>query len=107
MNKSEIRENLRKLSENIDPENFIYEFLECFGLSKTTITRLKKGDFNVEDQEPDVFNRRRIFFRPVESEQLYLEIDWLPQEKAAARFKRPSLFGTDFETALETNIHLK
>src|SRR5690625_1602404 len=107
MNKSEIRENLRKLSENIDPENFIYEFLECFGLSKTTITRLKKGDFNVADREGDVFHRRRIFFRPVESEQLYLEIDRLAQEKAVDRFKPRFLFVTDFKTAVATDIRLK
>lgn len=107
MNKNEIRENLRNLSVNIDPENFIYEFLECFGLSKTTITRLKKGDFNVADREGDVFHRRRIFFRPVESAQLYLEIDQLAQEKAVDRFKPRFLFVTDFKTAVATDIRLK
>lgn len=39
---TEIQQRLQVLSTNLDEENSIYDFLLSFGLSKTTITRLKK-----------------------------------------------------------------
>lgn len=69
MKKSEIQQNLHTLSQNIDQENFIYDFLASFGLSKTTITRLKKGDYNLSKVDGELFCKGKIFFK-VEKEVL-------------------------------------
>ncbi len=60
MNKNEIYQYLSKLSENLDKENFIYDFLLAFGLSKTTITRLRKGDYNLSKEEGVLWNCQLI-----------------------------------------------
>jgi len=49
MKKSEIRQQLNILSQTVNHSSFIYDFLSCFGLSKTTIARLRKGDYNLSD----------------------------------------------------------
>lgn len=46
MTSKEIEQNLHKLIENFDKDEFIYDFLTAFDFSKTSITRLKKGDLN-------------------------------------------------------------
>jgi hypothetical protein len=55
MKKSEIREKLVELAQDIDENSFIYDFLSCFGLSKTTIARLRKGDYNLSKVNGELF----------------------------------------------------
>lgn len=45
MNSHEIEHNVKRIFENFIRENFIYDLLLAYGISKTSITRLKNGDF--------------------------------------------------------------
>ena len=74
MKKSEIQQNLHTLSQNIDQENFIYDFLLSFGLSKTTITRLKKGDYNLSKVDGELFYKGKIFFHSRKKVSMYEKI---------------------------------
>ena len=38
--------DLKNISSKINEENFIYDFLLAYGLPKSSINRLKKGDYN-------------------------------------------------------------
>ena len=51
MNKTQIEKSLDELVKSFDKENFIYDLLVAYGISKTSITRLKKGDFNLSKVE--------------------------------------------------------
>lgn len=103
MRKTEIQQNLQELAENIDKENFIYTFLLSFGLSKTTITRLKKGDYNLSKNKGEVFHRRRIFFKEVDSNQLLTTIDALSKDDKILRHKPRFIVVTDYKTVLATD----
>ena len=63
MTSKEIELNLAKITENLIPEEFIYDFLLAFGISKTSVARLKKGDFNMSKVEGELLYKGKIFFR--------------------------------------------
>ena len=46
MNLERIESELKNISSKINEENFIYDFLLAYGLPKSSINRLKKGDYN-------------------------------------------------------------
>src|SRR5699024_10875583 len=107
MKKTEIHQHLITLAENIDHENFIYDFLLSFGISKTTITRLKKGDYNLSKEEGEVLYKGKIFFRPEFENELLSAIDTLAKDPKVKRAKPRFIFVTDFKTvaAIDTRLH--
>lgn len=108
MKKTEIQDKLKYIAQNIDGENFIYDFLLSFGLSKTTITRLKKGDYNLSKKEGELFYKGKIFFKIEKSDDLLHTIDEISKDEKIARQKPRFLFVTDFEkgVAIDTKKSL-
>jgi hypothetical protein len=51
MNSHEIEQNVKRIIENFSKEDFLYDLLLAYGISKTSITRLKSGDFNFSKVE--------------------------------------------------------
>ena len=107
MKKSEIQDKLRDLTKHIDQENFIYDFLSCFGLSKTTITRLRKGDYNLSKIDGELFYKGKIFFKVVAADQLIHTIDELSKDDKIAKQKPRFIMVTDFEQVLATDTRKK
>ena len=46
MSSQEIESNLEKIIAHLNKDDFIYDFLIAYGISKSIVTRLKKGDQN-------------------------------------------------------------
>jgi hypothetical protein len=44
MNSNEIESNVKRIFENFSKEEFHFNLLLAYGISKTCTTRLKKGD---------------------------------------------------------------
>ncbi|WKK60361.1 DNA methyltransferase [Sphingobacterium sp. BN32] len=107
MKKSEIRDKLAELTQLIDHNSFIYDFLSCFGLSKTTIARLRKGDYNLSKVEGELFYKGKIFFKAEESEKLIHTIDELSKDDKILKQKPRFIIVTDFEQVLATDTKLK
>ncbi|HHU27341.1 MAG TPA: hypothetical protein GXZ56_12090 [Bacteroidales bacterium] len=61
MTSKEIENNLIKLTENPMNDEFIYDFLLAYGISKASVTRLKKGDFNMLRVPGEVLYRGKVF----------------------------------------------
>ena len=51
MNSHEIEHNVKRIFENFSGKRFIYDLLLAYGISKTSITQLKNGDFNLSKTE--------------------------------------------------------
>jgi hypothetical protein len=49
----------------------------AYGISKTSITRLKKGNFNLSKVE--VLYKKKVFFKEVATDKLFATIDELPK----------------------------
>ena len=48
-----VENKLKKIKQNINKENFIYDFLEAYEQPKSTIKRLKIGDYNLSKKPND------------------------------------------------------
>lgn len=107
MKKSEIQQKLNNLAKAVDRANFVYDFLSCFGLSKTTIARLRKGDYNLSKAEGELFYKGKIFFKAEESDKLIHTIDELSKNEAILKQKPRFIVVTDFNNVLATDTRKK
>lgn len=57
----EYEDRIRELVKNEDHSNFIYDFLEIYGISKSTITKLKKGTVNLASNG-DIYLKNKVYF---------------------------------------------
>ena len=105
--KTDIQNKLKFLAQNIDKDQFIYDFLLAFGFSKTTITRLKKGDYNLSKKEEELFYKGKIFFKTTTEEQLLHTIDELSKDEKIAKQKPRFLFVTDFKKGVAIDTRKK
>lgn len=106
MKKSEIQLNLENLVKNFVEENFIFDFLTSFGLSKTTITRLKNGDYNLSKKDGELFYKGKIFFRIEKQDNLLEVIDELSKSDKIRKQKPRFILVTDFQTVLAIDTKL-
>ena len=60
MNTSQIEKNVTALVDNFNEEEFVFDLLKAYGISKTSITRLKKGDFNLSKVEGEVLYKSKM-----------------------------------------------
>lgn len=78
---AEIENNLEKVFNNFNREEFIYEFILSFGVPQSTIKRLKSGKFNLANNAGELAWRKKVFFKETDVEgSLYEQIDSLKAE---------------------------
>ncbi|MFO7701767.1 MAG: DNA methyltransferase, partial [Psychroflexus maritimus] len=70
MTSTEIHDKVQELVNNFNKETFIYDLLRAYGISKTSITRLQKGDFNLAKNKDEILYKKKLFFKEVESDNL-------------------------------------
>ncbi len=104
MNKTQIEKSLDDLVKSIDNENFIYDLLVAYGISKTSITRLKKGDFNLSKVEGEVLYKKKVLFKEVASDKLLTTIDYLTKNEEDLKHNPRFVIVTDFVTLLAKDI---
>jgi hypothetical protein len=98
--KHNIEQKLNELVKSFDKENFIYDLLEAYGISKTSITRLKKGDFNLSKVEGELLYKKKVLFKEVVSHSLLTTIDEITKNEESLKHKPRFVIVTDFETLL-------
>lgn len=100
MNKTQIEKNLDALVKSLDITNFIYDLLVAYGISKTSITRLKKGDFNLSKVAGEVLYKKKVFFKEVATDKLFSTIDELTKNDSALQHNPRFVIVTDYKTLL-------
>jgi len=81
MTSSEIHDKVQELVKNFNKESFIYDLLRAYGISKTSITRLQKGDFNLAKNEGEILYKKKLFFKETESDELMALVEDLSKEE--------------------------
>lgn len=71
----DILKKLTEIVDNFNIENFIYDFLLAYGISKSVVSRLKKGDQNRSTRQNEVLYSKKIIFRTENSDNLFTAID--------------------------------
>lgn len=104
MTSKEIEQNLKKITENIYSEEFIYDFLLAFGISKTSISRLKKGDFNLAKNEDEVLYKGKVFFKVGKSGSLLFDIEKYAKDEYVLKQNPRFIILTDFETFVAKDL---
>lgn len=100
MNKTQIEKSLDHLVKSLDKENFIYDLLVAYGISKTSITRLKKGDFNLSKVEGEVLYKKKVLFKVAQTGTLLDVIDTLTKNEEDLKHNPRFVIVTDFITLL-------
>ncbi len=106
MNTKDIIHNINNVINNFSKENFIYDFLLAYGMSKTSITRLKKGDFNLSKKKDEILYKKKIFFRVEKSNKLLSSIDFLSKEKRILAHTPRFIILTDYKNLVARDLKL-
>lgn len=106
MNTKEIEHNVQTIIDNFIKEEFIYDFLIAYGISKTSVTRLKKGDFNLSKNENEILYKKKIFFTVEESEKLLTTIDDVSKDEQILKHKPRFAIVTDYKQLVAKDLRL-
>ncbi len=107
MNIAQIETNLQNLMQNFNQETFIYEFMLAFGFPKTTIARLQKGGTNMSKIDGEILLKKKLWFKPVASTQLYQTIDELKHNPDAIKHDPRFVIVTDYQQLLAIDSKTK
>ncbi|MFN0291197.1 class I SAM-dependent DNA methyltransferase [Pedobacter helvus] len=106
MTSKEIEANLEKLIANINNEEFIYELLLAYGISKTSVNRLKKGDFNLSKITGEVLYKNKLFFTYAETD-LHLKVDEFATDEKLLKQNPRFVIVTDYKTLVAKDLKTK
>lgn len=106
MNSKEIESNVKRIFENFSKEEFIFDLLVAYGTSKTSITRLKKGDFNLSKIDGEILYKKKIFFKEESANQLLSSIETLSKEDRILKHSPRFAILTDFETLVAKDLKI-
>lgn len=107
MNFHELKSSLQSIVEDFKEEDFIYDLLLAYGISKTSITRLRKGDFNLSKTAGEVLYKGKVFFKQAPQSALLTSIEDASKEARILKYKPRFLIVTDSETVLAKDLKTK
>lgn len=106
MNSHEIEQNVKRIFENFSKENFLYDLLLAYGISKTSITRLKSGDFNLSKVEGEILYKKKIFFKQQPADKLLSAIESLAKEERIVKHSPRFAVVTDYKNLVAKDLKL-
>lgn len=105
MNLDKIENELKNISSSINKETFIYDFLLAYGLPKSSINRLKKGDYNQSKIDGEIIWAKKIYFKAIsKNEDVHDVIDEISKSIVIEKQKIRFIIVTDFKTFLSKDI---
>lgn len=81
MKSTEIKHNVQNLIDNFLKDEFVFDLLVAYGISKTSVTRLKKGDYNLSKVDGEILYKKKIFFKVEATDKLLSSIDSITKEE--------------------------
>ncbi len=106
MNSKEVENNIKQLFENFSEEEFIYDLLLAYGTTKTAVTRLKKGDFNLSKNDNEVLYKKKLFFKIEETGKLLSTIDAISNNEKLLKHQPRFAIVTDFKQLVSKDLKL-
>ncbi|MBK7667312.1 MAG: hypothetical protein IPJ32_08165 [Sphingobacteriaceae bacterium] len=100
MNSTQIENNLQKLIKKFSAATFIYDLLLAYGFPKASIKRLKEGGLNLSKVNGEIDWKKKLFFKEVESNELYTVIDLIKATKTATKHDPRFVIVTDYKRLL-------
>lgn len=104
MKSSEIKHNVQTLIDNFTKEEFVFDLLVAYGISKTSVTRLKKGDYNLSKVEGEILYKKKIFFKVEATDKLLSSIDAITKEERILKHKPRFAILTDYKQLVAKDL---
>ncbi|HIF15398.1 MAG TPA: class I SAM-dependent DNA methyltransferase, partial [Bacteroidetes bacterium] len=98
LNKLELDINL--ITETVDQDEFIYDLLLAYDFPKSTITLLKKGNYNKSRNSGEILWKKKLFFTIEKHRDLHLTIDQAQKNNAVLKQHPRFLIANNFTTLL-------
>ncbi len=106
MKSTEIKTNVQNLIDDFSKEEFIYDLLIAYGISKTSVTRLKKGDYNFAKVDGEILYKKKIFFKVEASDKLLSSIEEIAKEERISKHKPRFVILTDYKQIVAKDLKL-
>ncbi len=100
MNYTQIENNVQKVIKEFNQFSFIYDLLLAYGFPKASIKRLQTGTLNMSGVSGEIAWKKKLFFKEVESEELYSVIDAIKSSNAATKHDPRFVIVTDYKRLL-------
>ncbi len=107
MNISQIQKNIENLIESPPKETFIYDLLTAYGVSKTTISRLRNGNINLSKNENEISWKKKLLFKKVNKQDLTKVFEQITKDTSLLKNAPRFVLVTDFEQMLSLDIKTK
>ncbi|MCF6345281.1 MAG: N-6 DNA methylase [Thiomicrorhabdus sp.] len=106
MDLNSLEHAIQSLVEPLDQNEFIYDFLRLYEFPKSSITRLKKGDYNQSKNKNELLWKKNVFFKVEKEQDLHLTIDDAKKDQTILKQNPRFMIVTDFNTllAIDTKI---
>jgi len=106
MKSTEIKHNVQNLIDNFSKEEFVFDLLVAYGISKTSVTRLKKGDYNLSKVDGEILYKKKIFFKVEPTGKLLSSIDAISKEERILKHKPRFAILTDHKELVAKDLRL-
>ncbi len=106
MNTQEIEHNVKRIIEKFSKEDFLYDFLLAYGISKTSITRLKRGDFNLSKVEGEILYKKKVFFKEDKVDKLLSSIESVAKDERILKHSPRFAILTDYKSLVAKDLRL-
>ncbi|PWQ93340.1 class I SAM-dependent DNA methyltransferase [Leucothrix pacifica] len=100
MDLNKLEQKISSIVETANHDEFIYELLLAYDLPRSSITRLKKGDYNQSKNANELIWKKNLFFKVEEKQDLHLVIDEANNNNEILKHHPRFLIVTDFERLL-------
>jgi hypothetical protein len=78
----------------------------AYGISKTSITRLRKGDYNLSKIKGEILYKKKVFFKEESNDKLLSSIDTFSKEERILKHYPRFVILTDYKTLVAKDIKL-
>ncbi len=106
MKSTEIKHNVQNLIDNFSKEEFVFDLLVAYGISKTSVTRLKKGDYNFAKADGEILYKKKIFFKVEAPDKLLSSIEEIAKQEQIAKHKPRFAIVTDYKHIVAKDLKL-
>ncbi len=106
MKSTEIKHNVQNLIDNFSKEEFVFDLLVAYGISKTSVTRLKKGDYNLSSLDGEILYKKKLFYKVEASDTLLSSIEDISKEERILKHQPRFAILTDYKQLVAKDLKL-
>ncbi len=106
MKSTEIKNSVQNLIDNFSNVEFIFDLLVSYGISKTSVTRLKKGDYNLSKIDGEILYKKKLFFKIEATDKLLSSIEAISKEERVLKHQPRFAIITDYNHLVAKDLKL-